>query len=231
MKFSCYNPLRLLPALAIVQVCMIHLGSAASTNAFIAYEDLDKMCQIGDGVDPTKFNVRVIVFSTNSAVHRSDIRLTIQSASRGAIPVQISTNGQVLNFPHDKELRRQNPPIIANQPEGTLSLTMRFELAVPDDLTFRYSRLGDGVTEANKAMKSMVGMWSLLVPKMNGVIFYFPKASAGNAKVEIMRAEGAKEYTTDTNSMIEFKLERKLLTENPEVKVSEKPRHILPGKE
>jgi hypothetical protein len=231
MKFSCHILVRLLAVLTIVQVCMMPLISSASTNAFVAYEDMDKMCQFGDGVDQTKFNARVVVFSTNSAVHRSDIRLTIQSTSQGAIPVQISTNGQVLNFPHDKELRRENPPIIANQPEGTLSLTMSFELAIPEDLTFRYSRLGDGVAEANKMMKSMVGMWSLLVPKMNGVIFYFPKASAGNAKVEIMRAEGAKEYTADTNSMIEFKLERKLLTENPEVKVSEKPRHILPGKE
>lgn len=231
MKFLCHILARLLLALALVQACLMPLVSAASTNAFIAYKDLDKMCQIGDGVDQTKFDARVIVFSTNATVHRSDIRLTIQSASRGAIPVQVSTNGQVLNFPHDKELRRENPPIIANQPEGTLSLTMKFELAMPDDLTFRYSRLGDGVTEGNKAVKSMVGMWSLLVPKMNGVIFYFPKASAGKAKIEIMRAEGAKEYTADTNSMIEFKLERKLLAENPEVKVSEKPRHILPGKE
>jgi hypothetical protein len=231
MKFPCHIPVGLLPALAIVQVCMMPLVSAASTNAFIAYEDMDKMCQIGDGVDRTKFNACVIVFSTNSAVRRSDIRLTIQSASRGAIPVQINTNGQVLNFPHDKALRRENPRIIANQPEGTLSMTLSFELAMPDDLTFRYNRLADGVTEANKAIKSMVGMWSLLVPKMNGVIFYFPKAGAGKAKVEIMRAEGAKEYTADKNSMIEFKLERKLLAENPEVKISERPRHILPGKE
>jgi hypothetical protein len=231
MKFPCHIRARLLLALAMVQACLMPLVSAASTNAVIAYKDMDKMCQIGDGLDQTKFEARVIVFSTNSAVHRSDIRLTIQSTNRGAIPLQISTNGQVLNFPHDKELLRENPPIIANQPAGTLSLTVKFELAIPEDLTFRYSRLGDGLAEANKMMKSMVGMWSLLVPKMNGVIFYFPKASAGKAKIEIMRAEGVKEYTADTNSMIEFKIERKLLTENPEVKVSEKPRHILPGKE
>lgn len=210
---------------------MIQPGCAASTNAVIPYKKMDDLCQFADGVDQTKLMVRVFVSSKNKAVHPSDISLAIQSAAKGTIPVPVSTNGQILNFPHQKELRRENPPIIANQPKGTLNLSIGGGLAIPDDLTFRYRRLGDAVAEANKAIKAQAGMLSLLAPKAQGVIFFFPKTSAGKAKVEIAPAAGRRAYTADENGQIKLKLEKTLLAENPEVKASEKPQLIMPDME
>src|ERR1017187_8749459 len=133
-----------LVAFAIFQAFIIPASLAAGTNAAIPYKTLDDLCQFIASVNPAKLEARVFVSSTNKAVETSDIRLTIQSASMGTIPVQLGTNGQVLNFPHEKALHRENPSIIANQPKGTITLFISMRFPLPEELTFRYRRLGEG---------------------------------------------------------------------------------------
>ncbi len=217
--------------LAALTLSHLPLAFAADTNAVVPYKTVDELCQLADGVDQTKLYVRVLIASKNKAVQASNITLTIHSAAKGEIPVQVSTNGQLLNFPHLKELRRENPSIIANQPKGTLNLMLTFGLAMPDGLVFPYRRLGDGVAEANKAIKAQAGMLSFLAPKSQGVIVFFPKTSAGKATVEITLPADRREYTADTNGQVKLKLEAALLTANPQVKVSEKPQLVLPDME
>jgi hypothetical protein len=217
-----------LAALAIFQACSTQSVYAEETNAVLPYKKLDEQCQLVGGVDPAKLDVRVFISSSNKAVHPADISLTIQSAIKGKIPVQIGTNGQVLRFPHEKELLLENPSIIAKQPKGTLNLVITMQLPQSDELTFRYSRLGNGVAELNKVIKMQAGWLSMFAPKAQDVIFFFPKASAGKAKVEVMSASHKSEYTADGNGQIRFKLEKKLLVENPEVKASEKPQQVMP---
>jgi len=220
-----------LAALAIVQAFIIQPACAADTNAVIPYKSLDELCQMIAAVDPAKLDVRVFVSSQNKAVRPPDISLTIQSASKGRIPVPVGTNGQVLKFPHEKELRRENPSIIANQPKGTLSLLISMRLPQSDELTFRYKRLGNGVAELNKAIKAQAGLLSFLAPKAEGVIFFFPKASAGKAKVEIASTSRKLAYTADAQGHVKLKMDKALLLENPEVRVSEKPQSIVPDME
>jgi hypothetical protein len=225
VKQSCLWP----AVLAVVLSCAIQPGYAADTNAVIPYKALDEIFQPITKVDPTRLEIHVFVSSSNKAVHPSDISLTIQSATKGMIPVLLGTNGQVLKFPVEKDLRRENPPVIVNQPKGTVRLGVAIQLPPSDELTFRYSRLGDGVAEINKSIKAQAGMvLSLLAPKVEGVVFLFPKAGAGKAKIEIASAAGKREYTADMHGQIKLKLEKALLAENPEVKVSEKPEHIVP---
>lgn len=204
---------------------------AAVTNAVIPYRMVAHLCQVADAVDQSKLDMRVVVSSNNKAVRPSDISLRIQSAVKGVIPLSLSTNGQFLNFPRQEELRRENPSIIANQPRGTLNLSVSMGLVIPDELTFRYSRLGEGVAEVNKAIKAQAGMMSWLAPTPKGVIFSFPKASAGTAKIEIALVAGRRTFTADANGQIKLKLEKALLKENPAVEVSEKPDLIVPNME
>ncbi len=223
------RPLLWLTALAIVQTCMTQSICAVETNAVIPYKTLDNMFQPIAAIDTNRIEVHVFVVSANKAVHATNITLTIRSATKGTIPLLLNTNGQILKFPLDKELRRENPPIIANQPKGSLWISVGMQIPPLDDLTFRYSRLGDGVAEMNKSIKAQAGMvLSLFAPRVEGVAFLFPKASAGKAKVEIMSVTGKKEYTADKNGVVKLKLDKALLSENPDVKVSEKPNHIVP---
>lgn len=205
---------------------------AAETNAAIPYQTLREIFQPISEIDQTKLEVRVWVVSDRKTVHPSDITLTIHSAKKGMIPLTIGTNGQILKFPLEKDLARENPPVFANQPKGTLHLFVSMQIPLPDELEFRYKLFGDGVAEMNKSIRAQAGLaLSLLAPKVEGVVFFFPKAGTGKATVEIESSAGKKEYTADKDGRIKLKLEKPLLAENPEVKVSEKPAHIVPDME
>ena len=202
-------------------------GYVAGNNAIVPYKTMDDVCQIADSADQTKLLARVLVSSMNTAVHPADISLTIQSAAKGPIPVQIGTNGQILNFPHEKELRRENPPVIANQPKGTLNLTLMFDPGMPEGLTYSYRRIGEVIAEANRLLKAPAGILSLFAPKVQGVIFIFPKSGAGKATLEIAPPAGRRVYTADAKGRIKLQLEKALLAEDLEIKLSEKPQQVV----
>jgi len=210
----------------LVMVQLVSFSHANTTNAAIPYKAMDDLSQIAAGADQSRLFVQVFVSSRNKAVQASDIALVIQSASQGKINVALGTNGQVLNFPHRKELVRENPFIIANQPKGTLNLYLRYEVPPVEELTFKYSRLGNASAEANKMIKSQAGLMSWVAPKSQGVVFVFPKES--KAKVSIRAAAGSKEFTADDKGLVKLKLENTLLSENPDVQLSEKPQMVLP---
>jgi RNA polymerase sigma factor (sigma-70 family) len=202
----------------------------------LPYKMLDDACQFSAGVDQSKFVVRVLIESKNKNVHPADIHLTIESAVKGPIPVQLDKDGQVVNFPHDPELRRENPRVVTDQPKGSMNLTLTTFLPKPEGLTFPYRRLGDELAEVNKAITSansmiLAGYAGELPPykvKVQGVIFVFPKTSAGNARVEIAASSGRKEFVADGGGRVRLKVDAALVAENPQVTLSEPPQYMMP---
>ncbi|HEX5220593.1 MAG TPA: hypothetical protein VFZ59_13565 [Verrucomicrobiae bacterium] len=214
-------------AVALIGLITTAVTHAATTNAVIPYKAMDDLWQIASSADQSKLMVRVFVASTNKTVRPADIVLTIQSASAGKIPVQLSTNGQIIDFPHRTELVRENPSIVANQPRGTLNLFIGYKIPV-EGLSFPYSRLGHAAAEANKMIKSQAGMTAMLAAKAQGVVFVFPRKSSEPAKVTILAVAGRREFIADKDGRVKLKLEESLLSENPEVQLSEKPDVVLP---
>ena len=206
----------------------LYAAPVATTNATIPYKEMDKLWQIAASVNQSNLLLRVFISSTNKAVNAPDLTLAIQSAAKGAIPVLLATNGQLLNFPHDKELVRENPPVASNQPKGSLRMMVSIQLPTTNDLAIRYARLGDATAEMNKLIKSQAGLMSVVAPKSKAITFYFPKAGAGKAKVTIASAKGQKEFVADKDGEVTLTLEKALLSENPEVRMSEKPWAIVP---
>ena len=216
-----------LTAVALMCFGVAPTTRADSTNAVIPYKAMDDLWQIAHSADQSKLMVQVFVASANKAVRATNIALTIQSASQGNLPVNVSTNGQIIDFPHRKELVQENPPILANQPKGTLNLFIGYQIPL-EGLSFRYARLGHATAEANKMIKSQAGMASMLAPKAQGVVFVFPKKSSEPAKITILIATGKKEFIADKDGRVKLRLEESLLSENPEVQLSEKPDVVLP---
>ena len=205
-------------------------------RAIIPYKMMDDGCRYTDGFDQTKLIVRMTIASKNRAVHPADIHLTIQSKLKGLIPVKLGAKGQILNFPDDEILRRENPSIISDQPKGTLGAGIWCFLPMPDSLNFRYSQLSDAVAEANRGMEraneliktEYAGKVSPMKGKVQGVVFVFGKSRAGKAKIEIAAAASKTEYTADAGGIIQIKMEPALLVENPEVTLSEKAQCVVP---
>lgn len=158
------------------------------------------------------------------------MHLTIQSTT-GAVPVKLGPNGEVLDFPRTTQLRREDPPILTDQPQGTLWVSLRSEVPVPETLLFPCARLADGLAEANKMTRAQAGLLSPLAPSFKSVVFVFPKASAGKAKVEIASMRDRKEWIADTNGLVKLTLDKSLAKQNPQVRLSEKVEHIFPSPE
>jgi len=227
---------------------------AASTTAVVAqhqspsstgipYQMADDIWQLIKGVNTNNFELHVTINSTNQAVHPADIQITIQSVIKGPISVRLDTNGQMIDFPHDEALRRENPKVTINQPEGSSSVTVFGDMPILAGSSFRYHRLGDGLEETRTTIAkataaiirpSYIGWgnyiewWFSSSLKIKGVIIAFPKSSARKATVEIMSAKGVQTYRPDAGGHIKLKLDQSLLLEDPEVKVSEKPLIIGP---
>jgi hypothetical protein len=209
-------------ALAAIHLGIVQMACADATNATIPYEKLDSFFQISREMDQSKLQVRIYIVSSNRAVHAGDISLTIQSTTKGMIPVAVGTNGEILNFPVQKDLSRENPPVVANQPKGTLQIFLSANVPLPDGLTFHYSHLSDSVAEANRMIDKQAGMMSMLAPRAKGVVLYFPKSSAGKATVTISAITGPQVFTADDKGRIKLKIDDSLTSENPQVQLSEK---------
>jgi RNA polymerase sigma factor (sigma-70 family) len=206
-------------------------SSARSPNSRLPYKILSDACRFADGLNQTNLVFKFLITSNRKAVHPEDIHLTIQSATKGAIPLKLGPKGQILDFPQDEALRRENPPVLADQPKGSLNMGAWCYVPPPDGLTFRYDRLAAAVAEANKAAvranqmiaSDYAGQMSPFSQKVGGVALVFPKSSAGKAKAKIAAASGAKELTADRHGIVRIKIDAALAAEDPEVTLSEKP--------
>lgn len=209
------------------------------TNATISYKMLDDASALAGSFDQSKIVVQMVIKSKNKAVRPSHIQLTIQSARKGPIAVHLGANGQMIDFPHDEELRQEDPPVVVNRPKGTMNCTI-FMGGVPKlGLKFRYNRLSDAIGELNNGMARASNIVKTSYPELlpafdqfkreiQGVLFYFPKSRAGKASLEIASASGKREYVADANGQLKLTLDNAFVAENPEVTLSERPQNILP---
>jgi RNA polymerase sigma factor (sigma-70 family) len=217
-----------LGALLLVGTTTLVAQHELQPSCSFPYKTADAIWQLIHSVDKTKFEMHAFIYSTNRTVHSRDLQVIIQSAAKGAISVQLGTNWEIIDIPHDEVLRQENPPITVKPSQG-IRIAFRGDIPVPESLTLRYNQLGDGVAEANhlfaKGADNANGDIPFAPRKFisQGVVFSFGLAQAEKATVEIMAASGTKTYRANRLGRIGLKLDAALLRENPEVRISTKP--------
>ena len=202
------------------------LAADEPENAVIPYKEIDQRWEVATSVNPSNLVGVITITSTNPAVTPSQIKMLVQTRE-GQAMVSLAPNGELRHFPHDPQLANQNPPIVSNQPKGSLRLKLTWKLPVSEYLGFHYSRLQDGVNEFNKAIKTQAGPMSAVLPRASGVIFVFPLASAGKAKVQIISGTDRREYVADARGQVKLDLD-KTTPGNADVRLSEKADMIIP---
>ncbi|HEY4414532.1 MAG TPA: sigma-70 family RNA polymerase sigma factor [Verrucomicrobiae bacterium] len=198
------------------------------------YQWFEDAALFEQSVNHTNLALYFLIGSTNKGVKPADIHLTINSPSQGKISVKVGDKGQILNFPCDEDLRKENPNVEINQPMDSLSAGKWIWVPLPDKLTFRYDRFTSAVDEANQAAVRAHALPDSnpvkeLMPypgRAEGVALVFPKGRGDKAKITIQTAAGPKEYFANAQGVIPIRINPDLRKENPLVTLSEKPSWI-----
>jgi RNA polymerase sigma factor (sigma-70 family) len=238
---------KITPVLCIGTAVLLAVGTttllAQQTGkpvAQIPYKMIEDACLFEHSINRTNLVFHFIIASENKSVRPADIHLTIQSKTKGNIPLKLGSKGEMLDFPCDDELRQENPPVVSDQPKDSLHSGIWVYAPVPETLSFHYSRLVSAVTEAKQAADRANQMANSpdgreLAPflgrvnafgNVNGVGLVFQRASAGKAKIAIATSAGTKEYVANADGVIALKINPRLETEDPLVTVSERPAWI-----
>ena len=218
------------------------MESKSDHSSSIPYRMADDFWLLLNSVDTNKLQIQITLTSKGKTVHPQDICLTIHSSVKGPITFAPETNGLLATFPHDEALRRENPALTVNQPEGSMAVNIWCSIPVPKDLTLDYDQLFDGVVEARKTIKNAYKIVSpgnigwfyyvewLFSPslKAKGVVLSFRPSIARRGTVKIMAAGGTRTYRADAKGMIIIKLDDALLLQNPQVTLSGKPVFMAP---
>jgi RNA polymerase sigma factor (sigma-70 family) len=231
-------PLALGAALILaVGVSTLFAQRPAKPVAQIPYQMLEDAWLFQQSVNRTNLVLNIIIGSRDQKVHPEGMHLTIQSTNEGNIPVRLGGKGQMLDFPCDDDLRRENPFVVTDQPKGTLGAGLWVYAPVPEGLSFHYRRLTDAVDEANKAFTRLGQMpeggllqgtpWN---NQIDAVYLVFHASGQGKASVTFHTAAGDKKYIANAYGQIPIRINPQLRAENPLVTVSERPWWIGVGR-
>ena len=192
-----------------VYLIILVLGTTNSTlvysqkNASLPYSVVHRMLNLDSkkGEDYPNPNALVTVSSDVPEVSPADIKLYIDSQS-GRIPLEVSKDGTFL-LPLSKNLLREDPMIVANQPKGTLNLNatvgvegkIRKNSINPKEGKIRYSALfvlektkTDLLKQLNNRDNQSYKTNNVLMPPT--IAEFTPKKDAEKAKVFIETKEG-----------------------------------------
>ena len=151
MKIAIIAGAAMILAVGVTTLIAAHAESSNKSDDKLYYNMLDDAYQLAHSVDQSKFVLKIFIRPLNKPVRISDIHLTVQSLTEGVIPIELGTNGEVLNVPHDEKLRRENPPV-EHQPTNRLNLTINCYIPLPENFTFHYKLFSDGAAEADKML-------------------------------------------------------------------------------
>jgi hypothetical protein len=165
------------------------------------------------------------VRSKSATVAASEIRLSIHAKS-GVIPIPIAADGTI-SFPMDAALKAENPPVVSNQPKGSLGLTITFELRLPPGLRIPYTEVVAALTQAREmvAKYGVPGAAPGEVPKVGGVEFRFLRGK--DASVTIA-GKTERLLVADESGSVVLMDDPQLVRENPTVVFSRAPDSALP---
>ena len=207
-------------ALAFATVLLLSAVPAASA-AEVEYAVLFRMLDAARGIE--RFDrLRAVqrIESKRPGVQPADIRLSVQ-AGTGAIAVPIATDGQ-LRFPLSQELLQENPVVLTNQPQGSLTLTLSIELALSPAPRIPAAELRAALEQVDAMF---AGRGGPAPPRVRGVEFHF--ADPVNAGLTL-RGATERLLLPDGEGRVVLMRDSDLADDALEVEVATTPAQVLP---
>ena len=190
-----------------------------------SYKFCWKAMRVVNDVREDRFFAEPVIEAKGHKLVPADTTLTIQSHT-GAINVPVSRDGAIENFPISTELLAENPLVVANQPKGSLDLTLQIRIPVPNQKRFSYSELVAGLREANHLVRRATGILGFLAPQTKDLTFVFAPSESDRPEVTVFWNRSPETKVADDYGMLTVRVNEST-KENPDVSMSEIPEKIL----
>lgn len=155
-------------------------------------------------------------------VRGSEIELSILSR-QGIQRIRVDDDYRV-RFPLDEALLAEDPLVRSNQPQGSLAVSVTFEIALNDQRILRYQDLLEGMQQAEQAL-GMVER-QLADRRVAGIEFLFP-ADTG-ASLTIIDARREELLLANAAGFIRLRRDPALADSSAEVRLSTTPLRAIP---
>jgi len=154
----------------VVLTAAASLRAAESAVPYAAlYESLRPALEISSH-DHLRARTRIV--SKRSDVTPAQIRLEIR-ARDGVRRIAVGSDGD-FEFPLDARLRDENPPVVSNQPKGSLTLSVAIVLKAPAATRFPYREIARGIDQ----MRSVVAADGTALQVAGVELWFDPRAQA-----------------------------------------------------
>ncbi len=197
----------------------------AQEKATVPYARIYDAFQRAESVRTKDVRVAIAVASKSEAVPPGVVSLTIQAKS-GARKLHVDPDGEIHGFPMTAKLLQENPPVVSNQPKGSLQIGGGLFFNGSAATTYRYRKLSDLLAAGNAVSKKRAGFFSLVAPQAKSVLFVFFRHTGQTLTVHAKSAPQT--LKANEKGEIALRIDPALLGENPTVRLSEKPSKVLP---
>ena len=180
---------------SVILLLALVSAPAAAGDYRDLYKALEPTAKL-DGLRYVKSDLRIA--SKNAAVKSETIRLVIH-AHGGDIVVPVDAQGHA-SLPVDAALAQENPSVETNQPKGSVSISLNFDVRADPQQGFDYALLDAMLEDYRTAISRQGLMARMLAPKPDGLIVRFPRDVKGSATLTSNGA--AQRFETDARGAI-----------------------------
>ena len=159
--------------------------------------------------------------SKSDGVSPADIRLEI-GARAGAIAIVPRADGSV-DFPFDDALLAENPPVLTNQPKGTLTLSVTLALRAPERTPWPVAEIQAALVQVEKLLHEHPAPGA--GPRVRGAEFRFEPGSDARLTVH---GRSERLLGADAAGRIVLMREPDLGAGATEVELSRRPLSVVP---
>ncbi len=196
--------------------------------ARLPYKQLMKIAQSDSRQKKDAETYKLKIQSLLKGVKSSDIQLFLDVPDKPV--VLIVDNDGFVEVPNSVSLYSINPDLVANQPKGTLSISVELEVAKSKppkivDGKVAYQELFRPLVELETEMKKVDPTFGL-----TGQQQFVLEIETGKAPIKITRAFGSRTYRPNAKGKIYMIKETYLYEENPTVEIPEKIKmNVIPA--
>jgi hypothetical protein len=212
---------------SVITSCFV-LWIAGISNCFGGEKDAET------GIDYAKVNDLLLIVSdrsrsryvfaevtlelNNEDLTLSDIKMSLRRKEELIQHINVAEDGSVV-LPVIPLDQMAGVTLYINQKKNDASLSINFGIRPPSKNTIKYLELFIVLQDINEFTGEIAGIASWFIRDKVSLKFKFSEA----ASVEILSMQKILEYETDENNMIEIKVKKGFLKENPDVVFSQLP--------